>query len=151
MSASERARAVVDTNLFVSGTLLKRGAPYRLLEAFRAQQFTLVISEEQRAEIAEVLERPKLAVRYQVTEGDVAALLFAIDTGAAFTPLTTPLPIRVRDPKDEAVLLTALSGAADYLVTGDEDLLVLRGDPRLGALRIVTVTEFLAILHQPME
>lgn len=151
MSAGERARVVIDTNLFVSGTLLKRGAPYRLLEAFRAQQFTLVISEELRAEIAEVLQRPKLAARYQVTEGDVAALLFAIDTGAAFTPLTTPPPGRVRDPKDEAVLLAALSGAADYLVTGDEDLLVLRSDPQLGTLRIVTVTEFLEVLHQPPE
>jgi predicted nucleic acid-binding protein len=47
---------------------------------------------------------------------------------------------------DERILGAALAGNADFLVTGDEDLLVLAGDPRLGSLRIVTVAAFLAIL-----
>jgi hypothetical protein len=55
--------------------------------------------------------------------------------------------VRVRDPKDEQILGTALASDADYLVTGDEDLLELAGDPRLGTLTIVTVVDFLAILY----
>ncbi len=46
------------------------------------------------------------------------------------------------------VLATALGGAAEYLVTGEDDLLVLRGHPPLGALRIVTVGEFLTIIQR---
>lgn len=44
------------------------------------------------------------------------------------------------------MLALALDSKADYLVTGDEDLLVLAGDERLGSLAIVTVAEFLRIL-----
>ena len=51
--------------------------------------------------------------------------------------------------KAETVLATALAGIADYLVTGDQDLLVLDGDPAIGALRIVTVREFLAAVKSP--
>ena len=37
-----------------------------------------------------------------------------------------PLPAGVcRDPDDDAILATALAAEADYLVTGDQDLLVL--------------------------
>ncbi len=60
---------------------------------------------------------------------------------------TSTLPVPVRDPKDEHILASGLGGNADYLITGDEDLLVLRYDKRLGTLRIVTVTEFLPLLN----
>lgn len=53
----------------------------------------------------------------------------------------------LRDPKDVHILAAALNGGADYLVTGDDDLLEHQNDPRLGTLRIVTVARFLAILE----
>ena len=59
--------------------------------------------------------------------------------------LTPTLPIPVRDPKDEKILAAAIGGRAAFLVTGDKDLLVLRGHPDLGVLRIVTAVEFLAV------
>ena len=61
-------------------------------------------------------------------------------------PLGGTLPVQVRDPKDEHVLAAALSGKADYLVTGDEDLLHLDGDPKLGNLQIITAREFVNLL-----
>jgi predicted nucleic acid-binding protein len=53
----------------------------------------------------------------------------------------------VRDPNDEKVLAAALGNRAGYLVTGDEDLLALRDDPRIKGLRIVTAREFLETLQ----
>lgn len=53
------------------------------------------------------------------------------------------LPIRSRDPKDNKLLACALSTNADYLITGDEDLLILNGNPALGALKILTAKDFL--------
>jgi len=50
--------------------------------------------------------------------------------------------VAIRDPKD-IHLLAALGGDADYLITGDADLLVLAGDPTLGPLRIITARAFL--------
>ncbi|HSH81667.1 MAG TPA: putative toxin-antitoxin system toxin component, PIN family, partial [Herpetosiphonaceae bacterium] len=54
-----------------------------------------------------------------------------------------PFPVAVRDVKDAHVLAAALDGSADYLITGDDDLLVLADDPRLGTLQIVTIRVFL--------
>jgi putative PIN family toxin of toxin-antitoxin system len=148
LSGDPGNRTVIDTNVFISGMILPRGNPHRLLEAFRARTFTLVICQEQRDELAGVLQRPRIRQRYDVADEDVAALLYAIDTTAVFTPLSGALPVYVRDPKDEMILASALSGRADYLVSGDEDLLVLRDDPRLGMLRILTVREFMELLDQ---
>ncbi len=49
-----------------------------------------------------------------------------------------------RDPKDDYLLAYALVGKADYLVTGDEDLLELE---QVDALKIVTAREFLTVLE----
>jgi hypothetical protein len=67
-----------------------------------------------------------------------------------FRPQHWPLriPVDVRDPKDAHILAAALGGDADYLITGDDDLLVLRDDSRLSRPDIVTVVEFLSILRE---
>jgi len=57
-SARKPPRVVVDTNLFVSGLIVKRGIPHQLLSHWRRGSFTLLISEEQREEIGAVLDRP---------------------------------------------------------------------------------------------
>ncbi|MGD9893502.1 MAG: putative toxin-antitoxin system toxin component, PIN family [Dehalococcoidia bacterium] len=132
----------------VSGLLSDRGAAYQLLEAWRVGAFVLLYSDAIYAEYADVLPRPKFA-RYHLTPEIIAAFLRRVRRhGRRVTPRRR-LPITVRDPKDDMVLAAALGGHADYLVTGDADLLDLRGRPELGTLQIVPVAEFLAILKQP--
>jgi putative PIN family toxin of toxin-antitoxin system len=53
------------------------------------------------------------------------------------------IPAVTRDPKDDYLLAYALVGEADYLVTGDKDLLVLK---QVDTVKIVTSREFLSIL-----
>lgn len=138
--------AVVDTNILVSGLLRRQGQPRRLLRAWYNGAFTLLVTPTLRAEYERVLARPRLRVRHGLDPAEATALLVLIDlTGVLVTP-TLALPLTVRDPNDEMVLAAALGGAADYLVTGDADLLVLAGDPRLGALQIVTARAFLNAL-----
>ena len=58
--------------------------------------------------------------------------------------IVTPLPLQppvCRDPDDDAVLATALSGGAECIVTGDKDLLVLQ---RHGNVVILKPAEFVA-------
>jgi putative PIN family toxin of toxin-antitoxin system len=136
-------RVAVDTNLVVSGLLNKHGQPRRLIRAWYAGAFVLVVSEDQLAEYDDVLHRPRLAVRFGLTSEEVDVFLEAIDRLAIRTQPRRHVPLTVRDPKDEMVLAGALGGRADYLVTGDDDLLAVRDDPRLGHLQIVTVREFL--------
>lgn len=138
-------RAVVDTNLFVSGLILKQGQPYQLVEALRQGAFVLVLSESLLEEYRRVLARQRFTQRYGLSPQEVTDFLTLLATAQRATP-KRHLPVRVRDLKDEKVLATALGGQADYLVTGDEDLLTLDGHPKLPNLRILTVRRFLELL-----
>jgi putative PIN family toxin of toxin-antitoxin system len=141
-----KPKAVVDSNIFFSGTVFKRGIRFEVLSAWRASAFDLVFSAARRLELADVFSRRSLVERYQITGAEIELLVAGLDAVELVQPVATrPLP--VRDPKDGPILAAALGGAADYLVTGDNDLLVLRGDPRLGSLPIVTAAEFLAVLR----
>lgn len=140
-------RAVIDTNVFVSGSISSVGASRRIVDLWREGRFTLIMGGEQHSELAEVLHRPAIKERYALIEDEVGALLFLVDVRAVRVAPRRRLPVTVRDPKDAHLLASALGGQADYLVTGDADLLVLEGDPRLGALRIVTPRAFLEVLE----
>ncbi|HEY7030433.1 MAG TPA: putative toxin-antitoxin system toxin component, PIN family [Thermomicrobiales bacterium] len=142
---SARLRTVVDTNLFFSGTIFKRGKPFALLEAWRAQSFDVLVSEAQYKELLDVFSRPKILARYPLTPDDIDELF----AGLAAAPRAEPspvLPLELRDPEDHPILAAALGGGADYLITGDKDLQAVAGDSRLGLLKIVKAAEFLAIL-----
>ncbi len=138
---SKLKKAVVDTNVFVSGLITEAGYPYQLIKQLETDSFILVNSQTLRRELEEVLRRTKFSAL--LTEKKIVALLRLVDvTSVIFSPLST-LPVEVRDPKDRIVLATALGGRADYLVTGDQDLLVLNGHRALKELKIVSVKEFL--------
>ncbi len=145
-SARRPPKAVVDTNLFVSGLISKRGAPAEILQLWRNGAFTLLVSRDQREEIWAVINRPRIAEKYGISEQDRTDLMRLIDTLADKAPLKRRMPLAVRDPKDQTILASALGGKADYLVTGDDHLLVLAGKAELTKLQIVTARTFLESL-----
>lgn len=149
MSVDPSPRAVVDTNLIVSAFLSRQGAPHALLLALYRGAFRLILSTPLREEDADVLARPALVRRYIIPEEGVAAFFRFLERRAQLVTPASALPLDVRDPLDAHVLATAIGGEADFLVSGDDDLLSLRGDARLGALRVVGVREFLGQLAPP--
>ena len=50
-----------------------------------------------------------------------------------------------RDPKDNFLLALAKDGKADYLLTGDKDLLDLR---KFGKTKIITITDFIKVMNK---
>jgi putative PIN family toxin of toxin-antitoxin system len=138
------SRAVVDTNLLISGLITRTGTPAALVDALIARRFTLLSSAELVAEPQDVLSRPRMA-RYRLDSILIGNLLQRFSAAEQVTPRSA-LPLQSRDPKDDKFLVCALTGGADYLVTGDKDLLALQGDPHLGAVRIVTAREFLTAI-----
>src|SRR5215207_6887260 len=147
MSESNAPSAVVDTNVFVSGTINPHGRPRQVLRAWHEGRFRLILSDRQHAELITVFGRPAIIRQFRITLIELTELIARI---AAVTPIvpSSSIPVSLRDPKDEHILAAALVGKADYLVTGDDDLLVHQGDPRLGALQIVTASQFLAMLAE---
>lgn len=93
-----------------------------------------------------MLALPRLVVRYGIDPEGVAAFFRFLDRHARLANPVPDSPVTVRDPEDAHVLATALGGGADYLVSGDDDLLTLADDARLAPVRIVTARYFLQLL-----
>lgn len=111
-------RAVVDTNIWVSGLIRPVGPPGRILAAVRSRRIVAVASWELAKEIVDVLRRPKLA-RYGITESDVEQVLELL------RPLlpTADVDVPLRDADDVPVVAAAVAGFAEFIVTGDGDFL----------------------------
>ncbi len=82
----------------------------------------LIFSEELFSEFISVTERPKFKKYF--TESDVKHLIRIIDRFGMLVQVTTEIN-RCRDQKDNFLLSLAIDSNADYLVTGDNDLLEL--------------------------
>ncbi len=103
----------------------------------------LLISDATETEIAEVLVRPEIQEEYHLTTAEIEETLRLLHTDAQKCTPAAVLPVSLRDPKDEKILALAIGGQADYLVTGDKDLLVLK---KYAGGEILTVAAFLQIL-----
>jgi putative PIN family toxin of toxin-antitoxin system len=134
-------RAVVDTHVLVSGVIAPHGAPRRILEAWHADQFTLVTSEPIVAEVARVLRDPRIRDRYSLTEDDVATVVDSLRTDKVVAGLYEVQ--RSVDPADDMFLACALEGLAEYVVSGDRHVLEIGS---YHDVLIVTPRHFAALL-----
>lgn len=119
-------RAVVDVNVLISGVLSAKGFSAEILRASRDGQFELVVSEMPLAELKRALTYPKLHKRIPPEKAAAFANWVGHHATLAEDPPSPP-PVTSRDPDDDYLLSLAISQRA-YLVTGDQDLLVLRND-----------------------
>ncbi len=125
-------RAVLDTNVFISA-LFWRGAPYRVFQAGLRKEFALICSVDILEEVGFTLIR-----KFDFPLEQTKAFLQIISANAE---IVTPQKIKriVRDSNDDKIIACALNGGADYIVTGDKDLLVLKG---YRSMKIVTPKKF---------
>ena len=98
----------------------------------------LIFSKELLDELYAVTQRPKFK-KYFASSENVKELLNFLSTMGEMIELPETLPERCRDSKDDYLLELALISDADFLVTGDKDLLVLQ---TIGDCQIVTAMEF---------
>jgi putative PIN family toxin of toxin-antitoxin system len=137
-------RAVLDTNVYVSGTILAHGTPFEILEAWRRQAYVLIISEAIIAEIERVLHYPRIRDRYTVSEEDVVRLVESLRADALVVPGDCEVSGVSSDPDDDKFLACALEAQADCIITGDPDLLDLG---RYQGIDILKPREFLERLR----
>jgi putative PIN family toxin of toxin-antitoxin system len=125
-------RVVFDTNVLYSAIAAKGFCEEVLDET--AGECSIVWSTPLKQELESVL-----ADRHKIGPGTRAALAAYADLCEFVEPEPLPAPV-CRDKDDDIVLATALSGKADMIVTGDDDLLVL-GTFR--GIRILSPRQFL--------
>jgi len=115
-------RVVVDTNVFVSGIFWK-GPPFQILEAWADGKFKLILTSEILVEYERVLN--ELNKKAQIQNYDRMLELVKLNAEMV-NPVAFTKPI-CRDKDDDKFLAAALGGSVQYLVSGDDDLLVLNG------------------------
>ena len=143
-------RVILDTNIFISYLLtpLGKSTINTLVDAALTGVFRLLIASDILGELQrKVAVKPHLVQR--IAPDDVGELVSALLEVAETIPaIEEAIPEIGRDRKDDYLIAYALVGQADYLVSGDDDLLSLG---EVEGLKIVSPREFVALLEQNLE
>ena len=134
-------RVVLDTVVFVRALIKPTNACGRVI-FLHGKSYQLVISKQIFLEILEVLRRPEISSKFYGVAIDYQRVLDILSFSEAVE--LEDIPNVSRDIKDDKFLATAITAHADYLVSEDEDLLVLGN---FKGVKIVTCRQFADILE----
>jgi len=132
-------KLVIDTNILVSAALSAKGAPARLVRGALAQH-RLVFSQLTFDELRTRLYRPKFDPYIHLENRE--RLLHDMSAAAIWVDIGEPA-VFCRDRDDDKFFATALQAQADYLISGDNDVL---DAPSVVALRVISAPQTLAAL-----
>lgn len=127
-------RVIIDTNIWISFLIGKHLAG--LHRHINSGQVKIVTCKKQLQELVDVLNRPR--IRKYISESQAEEFLDLLCEVAFIVEPKQGAAI-CRDPKDDYLLYTAITAKANYLVSGDNDLLIL---DHIGNTQIISYTNF---------
>ena len=131
-------RIIIDTNLWISFLITN---DFNKLDHFlNSDKYLVVFSDELFDEFLEVVHREKFA-RY-FNDLNIKILVEIINEKALFVKVFSNVNV-CRDVKDNFLLSLAIDGDVDYLITGDNDLLILKHYQKTS---ILTINDFISTL-----
>ncbi|MEI7636995.1 MAG: putative toxin-antitoxin system toxin component, PIN family [Syntrophus sp. (in: bacteria)] len=114
-------RVVFDTNVLVAA-FLTEGLCSGLLVRARKQAFSLVLCDDIIREFEGVLMK-----KFKLTTTDISEISAIVSEATSeILHKLSPIPNICRDTNDDMIIACAIDGTADYIVIGDEDLLILK-------------------------
>jgi len=128
-------RVIFDTNLWISFLITRKLDA--IDELILQRKIILLFSTELIEEFIEVASRPKFKKYF--SKDDISKLLTIFDSYGKLINIKTSINI-CRDLKDNFLLNLAIDGHADFLITGDEDLLSLK---EIKGIPIITFNQFI--------
>ncbi|MEK6918341.1 MAG: putative toxin-antitoxin system toxin component, PIN family [Nanoarchaeota archaeon] len=132
-------RIVPDTNVLISA-FISEGNEYKFLRLARQGKFHLILSSEILEEFNEVIARDKFGFSArQITDFNTQLLL----TASEIVSPKERLKVVKDDPDDDKIIETAVEGKADYIISGDNHLLKIKG---FRGIKIMNAGEFLRTL-----
>jgi len=133
-------RVTTDTNILVSA-LIAKGKPRKLIKRAEDGKFKLILTDSIIDEFHDVVQRKKF--RKYATIKDAKDFIRETKKISEMVNVESNFQVIKEDPDDNMILNAAYDGKADYIVTGDHDLLGLKEFEGIG---IVTVDKMLRIL-----
>jgi uncharacterized protein len=142
---TEIIKVVFDTQIFVRALINRTSAPGRIVFDLN-HQFELHLTQKIEQEVFDVLSRPKIRAKYpQINDAAVQALKTQLRSVTSWITISEEdIEPVCRDPKDDIFLACAKVAGAAYLISEDQDLLVLKQHYQT---QIVNVGAFLTILE----
>jgi len=139
-------RLILDTNVLLSALLSPRGAPAKLLTFGERKRFTLVACDALIAELREVASRPFFRTRLRASAAELLAagirdFSFFVEASSWRDLPSSPV---APDPKDSYLLALAEASQAEFLVTGNKELLSLTHHK---STRIITPAAMIEVLN----
>jgi len=138
---NEKLRAVIDTQIFLRAVINQRSLPAKIVYDYE-DDYIFIVSEATLAEIEDVISRPKVRKKFEFPENQISELLIRLARGER--TIVHDIPAISRDSKDDMILACALSGNAHYIVSEDQDLLVLN---TYKEIKIIDALDFLRVLE----
>ena len=130
---------VLDTNIFISA-FYWGGNPQKLIDRIIEGLDELYVSNEILSEIASVMNRPKFKTQPEIIENYIKT----IEKIGKKVFITGKLKGICRDKDDDNKIECGVLCGADYIITGDEDLLVLK---KYQQMEMITVREYFEIVR----
>ncbi len=141
LDVNEKLRVVIDTQIFLRAVINQRSLPAKIVYDYE-DDYILIVSEATLAEIEDIISRPKVRKKFEFPENQISELLIRLARGER--TIVHDIPAISRDSKDDMILACALSGNAHYIVSEDQDLLVLN---TYKEIKIINALDFLRVLE----
>ena len=138
---TNKIKAVIDTNLFVSGLFSKKSVSARLQASWVNLDFNLVTSIDIIKEVNRVMHYPRIQERFKPNEEKIKHFFRLIFRKAIITKDLYKTDKITDDPTDNKFLACALEGKADYIISRDPHLRNLK---HYHGIQIVDATLFLS-------
>jgi uncharacterized protein len=122
----KRVKAVIDTNVLVSGLFAEAGAVAELIALSVEERFELVTSEEILSELHRVLHKPTIREHFKPSEDDIIEYIKILREKAIITADRYRTGRIKKDATDDKFLACALEAVADCIVSGDRHLLEIK-------------------------
>ncbi len=137
---------VVNTNVLISGSFGITNSPSsKILDVIRSQKIILTTSPVIIQEIKNVLNRKRIVKITKMTTKERADFIDNLIERSDVTKGKQLSEISGRDIKDDKFLACAIEGKADYIISGDEDLLDIK---EFKGIKIITPRKFVEILER---
>lgn len=136
--------AVIDTSILIRAIIKPLGSVGPIITHLRDGDYQVVYSFPLLEEVVATLSLPRIRRKYHFTDNDITTVVALLLTRGLLVVPERRIEV-CRDPTDNMVLEAAVAGGAEYIVTGDEDLLVLGS---FEGIRIVEPAEFLRALEE---
>jgi len=135
----QKLRAVVDTNLFISGLFGKDTLSATLQDLWINREFELATSIEILREVSRVLQYPRIRERFRPKDENTRRFFRLIFRKTIITKGLYLIDRLTDDPSDNIFLACALEAKADFIVSRDPHLRNLK---QFHGIKIIDVKEF---------